>query len=1311
MIAMALLLNFAILGITIFLKVISTERVCVVDSAKLNSSGVLEDCDRVLKSINDLDTTRANLNIVFHSGTHILSKVLLFENTVDISISGSSEARIVCDRLHSALAFIHSRNIRIERLSVEKCGSVFNSTSLNLTSKYRNETMKFLAAVYFEACTNIDLLNVTVERSRGVGVTMYNTNGTVHILHSKFISNRVPKRLSDFPGGGGMYIEFSACDPGSLADSCDKSQPFRDNAYFEIRNCIFESNVASTINLEKGSFMKIIGGGNHGNHQELGRGGGLGLFFIGSAKNNNIVVENCSFTNNTAVSGGGLMLSLSGYVTGNSVAITDSEFIGNEGQQSGGGLVIQCTTSAVRGTRIKLHSNKISNNCAINGGGLVLIYNHLRMGNNTNNTFEICNTLLSGNYAEYGAAVDALLYAPTGYNGPHPTFTNCSFVGNLAIYAESLGLNGLSDPVQVTLGIGTFTVSKMTIIFKDSVTFKNNRGCALWAISSLLVFSSNAMVEFKNNSGIQGGAMGLVSLSLVQVRDNSTFHFVRNKAMVNGGAIYSSFPSVQSLVHSASVCPVQYDGSTTTVEDRNIMFYFENNKLQSSSSYNLGYGQSIFMSSLQPCVFFCRTQMHEELSIKNMFSCLGNYSFNRTRGINRKFEVSTAGRRFSFEKGSVSTLFLIPGKVSDLPLVVVDDLGHSLLGSVIHVHIKDGKDRIVIDPAYRVITQHTLKVYGTVRSNGTIVFALSEYSHFRLTLKIELLPCPPGFYENNVPIQEHGKTVDRLSCTCNWDQTSRSIYAGIYCNSNTFQARVQHTMWVGYIVDYIIPEHLVTSLCPQHFCYGGQRLEPRHTLPRNASLEQLNQFVCGPSRRGILCGECSEGYSVFFHSENYKCMPNRLCQIGWLFYLLSEILPLTVMFIIIVLLNVNFSSGALNGFILFAQVLDSLSIGASGMLEFQLRKSLPLFSLTKMYRFVYRTLNLDFFTLDALSYCLWEGATTLGLLSFKYVTVLYAFVLILASVFILNKCQVRCCQRIRFTTIRSYVIHGLSAFLITCYVKCAQIFFHIFVPGRLKGMENQSSVYDPTKVVFYSGNIDYLSTEHLPYAFPAVIVSLIVCVPPPFFLIWYPLGRQAVSKVTSKCSRGPCCQANLPYCCSRFSLLDKMKPLLDSFQSCYKDKCRFFAGLQFLYRLIILGTYNFSYSPLVFYILIDVEMVLMLFVHVLFRPYRKMWHNVLDCLVYVNIALVNSFTLFIYVFSNEFDMTYVSGAVVLQTILIYLPLVYVIMYCSVMVYRQVKAKTVRRKQRTTTSMDDGFPARLIENTLDPFDSDYVLRIK
>ena len=63
----------------------------------------------------------------------------------------------------------------------------------------------------------------------------------------------------------------------------------------------------------------------------------------------------------------------------------------------------------------------------------------------------------------------------------------------------------------------------------------------------------------------------------------------------------------------------------------------------------------------------------------------------------------------------------------------------------------------------------------------------------------------------------------------------------------------------------------------------------------NAS-EDLTNFFCGSKRQGLVCGECKEGYSAYFHSRDVLCGDNKYCGIGMLFYLLSEIIPITVFF-------------------------------------------------------------------------------------------------------------------------------------------------------------------------------------------------------------------------------------------------------------------------------------------------------------------------------------------------------------------------------------------------------------------------------
>ena len=1182
----------------------SAETVCIVNSTVTNLTSSSINCHQVLESLNDIDITLSS-QIIVYGGVFVLDRVLLFDAVSGLSIIGQDEVIIRCVGQNSGIAFNRSQNIRLEGLIINGCGGIFESTSTNLSADSVNlTTMTYRSALYFEKCTNVALVDVTVRNSIGVGVSMYNTNGNVHVVRSHFLLNMVPeKETNTFPGGGGFYIEFSLCDPGVLFNSCSLSSEKRENSVYTFQNCTFILNTAQTINSKKGSFVKLIGGHSH-NNQRLGRGGGLAFVFASKAKNNSILISNCSFLNNSAISGGGLYFNLAHGVSGVSISVNGSTFIGNKATFSGGGIAYQVVSNAVHDNSMILHNCKVTNNNAENGGGLILLYNHLEASENTQNRFLSDSTCFVGNLAKYGSAVDSILFAPSGYNGPHPVFKNCSFLLNRV--SKTVLVDVDSSLSQSFYGTGTFTVAKMPIAFNQSVTFENNIGTAIWVVSSKLTFNSPMNANFVNNKGMEGGALGLVSFSVMYFGDDAIFKFVRNKANHNGGALYSFQYGKQQLLGAASQCPMQYLGNSS-IDKRNVLFYFEDNTLMKFTFNRMERGRSMYMTSIQPCVFFCTTNPSAELTIANMFSCIGKVEFNSTKNVSIPDEVSTSGRNFKLENYSLSTLYLVPGKVFELPVVVINDLGYPLINMGYNARIKERHSKIIIDTAYISNTEHTLKVYGPVGANGSIVFESSGHYRFLLDMDIELLPCPPGFYSDNLD----DKAISYLSCTCNWNSTSHSVYQGVSCNSAVFEAQVQHIYWVGYVSTYVAPHHLFTGICPQKFCYGGQEISPLHTLPSNASYEELDEFVCGPNRRGLLCGECAEGYTVFYHSLHFKCRQSRLCHIGFLFYVLSEILPLTVMFIVIVLLNINFSSGSLNGFILFAQVLDSLSIGAYGMMEFQLIKSRPLYYITLLYRFIYRIFNLDFFTGDTLSFCLWEGATTLDILAFKFVTVFYAFLLVLVSILIVNKFKlnVRCCRHFRFTTIKSYIIHGLSAFLITCYIKCAQVSFNILIPGRLAGMAHESLRHNLLRVVYFSGNIRYMSTEHLPYAFPAIFVALIVCVPPPFLLVWYPLGRQAVYKVVSKCRQF---SYRLRHRSCHVSIIDKMKPLLDSFQSCYKDNCRYFAGLQFVYRLVILCTFNFTETPLMFYTVVEVEIVLILIAHVIIWPYREKWHNIID---------------------------------------------------------------------------------------------------
>ena len=74
------------------------------------------------------------------------------------------------------------------------------------------------------------------------------------------------------------------------------------------------------------------------------------------------------------------------------------------------------------------------------------------------------------------------------------------------------------------------------------------------------------------------------------------------------------------------------------------------------------------------------------------------------------------------------------------------------------------------------------------------------------------------------------------------------------------------------------------------------------------------------------------------------------------------------------------------------------------------------------------------------------------------------------------------------------------------------------------------------------------------------------------------------------------------------------KRLFDSFQGCFKDNLRFFAGLYFLYRwtilLIDMNTINYGS----YYTAVTIALLAILILHVLCQPYIMSVHNVIDTL-------------------------------------------------------------------------------------------------
>ena len=1133
-----------------------------------------------------------------------------------------------CTRSGVGLSFVKVRNLNISDLTFEHCGMLQNSTSTNSTDE---TTLKVLNGIFIMNCTDVIVENVTVVNSNGTGIAFFDTDGSVTVSDSLFRENKV-QQPTLYRGGGGVYIEFTICTPGVFA--CNHPTARNKNSSYTFHNCTFSGNNASTLP----SFEAIFNTPFDNTFQGMARGGGLAIFIRSNASRNTFSISNCTFRDNSAIWGGGLFVEFLDFPEYNSVMITTSHFTNNTCYFSGGGgggaevgflfpSNPQPGRNTARGNNITFMDCTFdSNNGKSYAGGVAVFASKGYHNAVLQNHIDFHNCLWIGNKATSSAAVHV---SPDTWehkgNGllPIPVFTDCTFTSNEVEALMTYQARGVDQSI---IGAGVFLVDTFTTKFQGRTSFSDNTGTAVYVTSGVLEFSNGTDATFRNNSGINGGAVALTGSSVIHVHENTTILFESNKATSKGGAIYVHSEPRRIFSHS---CFIQYYPTNDSL-DQNIFGKASNVTFNFSMNEASDDGQSIHTTSLYPCANACKSRITLD-SIKSILACMGNFSFNNSQ---KRPAITTSVFNITLNSSTQLPITITPGKESYLPIIGYDELNQTI-ANVVYVALitnQSEHSRICIDPSYTSVPDKKIRLYGNPSSSGHLIL---EKSYTSISIEVTLTDCPPGF-------MLHVSRTGCFECVC-----AASKYFGITtCNVTSYRAHITHGFWVGSCGGD--NKELCTAHCPIGFCsYDGSKMET-HLLP--GQTKALDSFICGPTRTGIVCGKCASNHSVYYHSWGYNCGENHLCHLGLLFYVLSELLPVTILFTVIMAFDISFTTGATNGFILFAQILDSLSFDGNGVIQFPTM----LHYFLSVTQFIYRLFNLDFFSsFEGLSFCLWEGATTLNVLVMKYVTTAFALVLVLCTVLILKMWQCRkLCTCFRTRTLRSAVIHGLSAFFVMCYAQCVRVSVLILNPTCLQG-ENLHCV---RKVVFRSGDLDAFHSEHLKYAIPAIAVLTFILIPP-LLLVAYPL----LFRLLALCGLS---ESRIVIKISRLVPIQ----LLDSFQSCFQDKLRFFAGLYFFYRFFALSAFAYSTTLTQFYIIVEVQSILILTLHAIARPYKKTWHNVVDALIFANIAIINGLTLFNFmkIIEGKEDDGEVQKVVeitsIVQFILTCLPIVYMATY-------------------------------------------------
>ena len=1195
-------------------------------------------------------------SIYLSEGNHKLTIPATLTYKTSFSLIGPhSHATVVHCNDGSGFSFSYSNGIHFSGLTMSGCGMYHNSTS-SPGGKY----LPFQAAIYFLFCSNVYFENVTVTNSTGVGVVFYSTVGNNILEHSNFTYN-TPSGIEY--GGGGVSIEFVYCRPGD--DKCNNvsgsiiplnyTNGLITDAFYEISNCLFTHNIGNVIS---NLYISPVANDNIA----LGRGGGLSVVYKGNVTNIPVYINYCLFYNNTAVWGGGLLIEFQDRSMNNSIIVSNTVFEANQCpfvsctyQGTGGGgtrVLFAGIGHHIQNNSVLFSNSNFTDNSAYFGGGasFLTFREYPNSQKHTMNAIRFENCSWHNNVARLGSAVDLTLWhlepSDSGLLIMKPVFTNCIFDFNSI---------GYTSDTSTPAGIGTLYTDSVPIQFQNDTHFIGNSGSAITSLDASVEFGIDSVTEFIDNSAQVGGGIALFNKAFIMLNAHSSISFINNRAFLNGGGLYWENIGDHQLISSRN-CFIRYFDSTADPSEWQIEMRFLGNNANLS-------GHAIYATTILGCLW--GGQSHGELvdpktdyyKVFCWSKSAWNYGPNTT--CNGTNIIATSPAYFADAKDSPQcqdsySISVIPGKESKLPLKMLDDRLKPVPSKslVFSLHKNSTYDSVT-----EYITYRNVSYYGDPYQDNQAELFLKTIHPRVISTKINLQfeKCPPAFVLENNKCRGGSFPFVRLH--------------------TNFTASIEYGYWIGRTGNS--ENNLMVGQC--FYCPQNTKLQRKSFIILPESSDELDEYFCGGlNREGVTCAQCKKNYSVAVNSEQFKCIPCSSDSIyySWVFYLLAEYLPLTMMLIIVTVLNISVTSGPANAFIFFAQIISTTyGIDANGIIDYP--SITPAASVLKqIYVSLYAFWNLSFFTaldVEDWLFCLAPNITSLHVMALKFVSAFFPLVVIGLVVLMLHLyhnnyrcivCIIRPMHKVTarclsWLNLQRSLMDTFATFLILSYVKFAVTSCQLLFANTLVSVTGQKKV-----VCWFDGNINYFSLDYAPYLVMSSFV-LFLCVLFPFILLLYSIK--------------PC------YICLEKVNWKPLKPgaktqqFLDSFHQCFKDGSngehdrRYYAAIYFFLKLALITTYAFGLSWPLQYVFQQFICTIALLLLGILQPYKKFWYNVLDMIMFSLLSCINVIILYNY-YIQSINSPLSTTFYCILIVLIFLPLVYFTIYIAYFIIEAIKKK-------------------------------------
>ncbi|XP_065915674.1 uncharacterized protein [Dysidea avara] len=383
-----------------------------------------------------------------------------------------------------------------------------------------------------------------------------------------------------------------------------------------------------------------------------------------------------------------------------------------------------------------------------------------------------------------------------------------------------------------------------------------------------------------------------------------------------------------------------------------------------------------------------------------------------------------------------------------------------------------------------------------------------------------------------------------------------SDFSGIVLCSNP--VKIKRGYWYGTINGQRAVVH-----CPNNYCDYS-------SCPVGSEFCNVSSFECSSHRSGIACGTCAESYTLPFDSDN--CIPIDKCQ-AWqsivvvLSVIVYWIIVIVSILVLLYLVTVDTVTCYVHGIVFFYSVLEVI-IGEDLIISDGLRFFVTILS---------SLVNLSPMFLGKL--CLAKGLSGIDQQFVHYIHPLAIILLLLLVVVVAKRSA-----RITFT-FRKHGVRYFCLLLILFYKSLSSTSWQLLRPLTFEGVDG---VY-----TYLSPDIKYFSGRHILYGLIAILCGIVIVLGLPILLLFEPFLRKKY----------------------KFA---KVRPILDQYQGCYKNKYHCFAAFYLICRLVMFIVISLDVLEIGNrYLVLQILCLVIILIHAWVQPYKNSVLNSLDLSILV----------------------------------------------------------------------------------------------